>query len=287
MCRLGALVHCFLLSPGRRSITPPMLSPLGESLRRHDPDRFLTVLFAPTELRERLVLLYALNHELARAREVTSQTLIALMRLQWWREVVEGQDKPGELATPLQALLREGVLEPEPLLGMIEAREAEIDAAFPRFEDWQAWLLAGAGGLAVAAGQMLGLRDPAMLEGLRLRGAAYGVAGLLRARFTLGAQGAALWPEDLLALAGLSREDAAANPMAPALLPVLEQLRGQGLAWLAEARQAPRPPRAAIAAALPAVLAARDLRRPIGPPAGPRGFGDRFAVTRAGLLGRA
>jgi phytoene synthase len=264
-----------------------MLSPLGESLRRHDPDRFLTLLFAPTELRERLVILYAFNHELARAREVTSQNLLALMRLQWWREVVEGEAKPGELSTPLRTLIREGVFDRAPLLAMIEAREAEIDGAFPTLEDWRQWLLQGAGSLAVVAGRALGVTQAGMLEGLRLRGAAYGVAGLLRARFALAAQGHAPWPADLLEAAGLIPEAAAAHPLDPALMPVLGQLRAQGEAWLAEARRLPRPPRSAVAAALPAILAARDLRQLALQPVGLRGFGDRFAVTRAGFLGRA
>jgi 15-cis-phytoene synthase len=58
-------------------------------VRRHDPDRFLTSLFAPPEKRDALLTLYAFNHELARAREAVSEPPLALIRLQWWREVVE------------------------------------------------------------------------------------------------------------------------------------------------------------------------------------------------------
>ena len=265
-----------------------MLSPLGQALRRHDPDRFLTLLFAPEVRREALVVLYAFNHELARAREVTSQSLLALMRLQWWREVVEGVEKPGELANPLQALLREGKLQAPALLAMIEAREREVDGDIPTEAAWADWLMQGAGSLSVAAGQALGVAEPEVLEGLRLRGAAYGAAGLIRARFAPTALGHAPWPADLLAAEGLSPEAAAADPLDARLLRVLERLRARAQAWLAEARRHPAPPRQAIAAALPAVLAARDLARPrAAPPSGPRGFADRFAVTWAGLSGRA
>jgi phytoene synthase len=49
-------------------------------------------------------------------------------------------------------------------------------------------------------------------------------------------------------------------------------------------------PRASIAAALPSVLARRDLRRMAKPegeaPIGQRGLGDKLAVVRAGLIGR-
>jgi hypothetical protein len=149
-----------------------MLSPLGETLRRHDPDRFLTVLFAPPERRETLITLFAFNHELARARDVASQTLLALIRLQWWREVVEGEAKPHEVATPLSAMLVDGRLDRTALLALIEAREAEVDGDFPTTDIWRDWLLAGAGGLAVAAGMALGVTEPGLLAGLRLRGAA-------------------------------------------------------------------------------------------------------------------
>ncbi len=263
-----------------------MLSPLGSSLRRHDPDRFLTTLFAPAAQREALITLFAFNHELARAREVTSQSLLALIRLQWWREVVEGDAKPGEISTPLSVLIAGGMLQRETLLAMIDAREAEVDGRFATLQDWRDWLLAGAGGLAVAAGQVLGVRDEPVLHGLRLRGAAYGAAGLLRSRLLLAQQGFAPWPADLLAQQGLIPEDAAARPLDAALAPVLAVIKGEGNAWLRQARRAPAVPRASVAAALPAVLAARDLRRPLDEAARPRGFGDRLAVTIAALFGR-
>ena len=60
------------------------------------------------QYREGLALLYLFNHELARAREVASEPILALIRLNWWREVVEGQAKHHEIATPLHAALAAG-----------------------------------------------------------------------------------------------------------------------------------------------------------------------------------
>jgi phytoene synthase len=256
-----------------------MLSPLGDALRRHDPDRFLTVLFAPPERREVLITLYAFNHELARAREVASQALLALIRLQWWREVVEGAARAHEVGTPLVAMIADGRLDRATLLALIAARETEVDGELPTLESWRAWLLAGAGGLAVAAGQALGVTEPAVLEGLRLRGAAYGVAGLLRSRLVLAAQDRAPWPGDLLA------EAAGANPADPTMLAMFAVLAAEGRSWLKEAAALPPVPRSAVAAALPGVLARRDLDRPLAAELRPRGFGDRMAVTMAALVG--
>ncbi len=73
-----------------------------------------------------------------------------------------------------------------------------------------------------------------------------------------------------------------ADPAAQAIRPVLTALAQEGRTLLAEGRRL-GVPKAAIPAALPAVLARRDLRRP-GDPA-PRGLGDRLAVVAAGFLG--
>jgi len=58
-------------------------------VERGDPDRFRAVMAAPVEARAQLFPLYAFNLEVARAPWVTQEVLIAEMRLQWWRDVVE------------------------------------------------------------------------------------------------------------------------------------------------------------------------------------------------------
>ena len=96
-------------------------------LRRADPDRFFCTLFAPAQQRDGLALLYLFNHELARAREVASEPMLALIRLNWWREVVEGQAKQHEIATPLRAALDAGLFDAADLAGLISAREMEAE----------------------------------------------------------------------------------------------------------------------------------------------------------------
>jgi hypothetical protein len=132
----------------------------------------------------------------------------------------------------------------------------------------------------------LGVRDPAVLDGLRLRGAAYGVGGLLRSRLVLAGQARAPWPGDLLAEHDRTPEAAArANPADPAMLAIFEALAAEGRSWLAQAAMRPPVPRAAVAAALTGVLAERDLGRPLTGAPRPRGLGDRVAVTTAALAG--
>jgi phytoene synthase len=244
-------------------------------VRRHDPDRFLTALFAPPEKREALLVLYAFNHELARAREVVSEPPLALIRLQWWREVVEGAQRHHEVAEPLGAAIEAGKLRRGDLLAIIDAREAEAEPAFATAKEWRDYLFGSAGGVMVAAARLLGTQEP---EQLRPLGAAFGLAGLLRSVQAHARQGRCLLPVDTLARHDLAPEQVIANPATARR--VVARLARDGLTLLPHMRT----PRQVIAAALPAVLARRDLRRaPLFPPL--RGIGDRLAVVWAGLTG--
>lgn len=219
-------------------------------LRHADPDRFFCTLFAPAEKREALALLYLFNHELARAREVASEPLLALIRLQWWREVVEGQRKKHDIATPLSDALEAGTFDVADLAALITAREAEADeiADFPAF---LAYARGTGGRLARIAGKFLGVDSPEVED----LGTAYAISGILRAAPYLARQNRSLLPAD-------GTEPAYLAAHARKLLRV-------------------KPPRIALAAALLAAFAKRDLARPHE-----RNVWDRLAVLRAGLTGR-
>jgi phytoene synthase len=253
------------------------LSRIGQIVRRADPDRFLTALFAPAAQREALFTLYAFNVELSRARDVASSPVVAMIRLQWWREVVDGAVRAHEVAMPLSALLDEGQLDRAELNSVVDAREAEADT-IETLDDWRAFLLAGPGGLAMAAARLLGAEAS---DAVRQAGAAYGLAGVLRSVPALASRGRCLLPEAVLAEHGMSIEGVVAEPANPRLRPALAVLAKQAGPWLAAAHTVRG---SAVPACLPAVLARRDLRNPGD--SRPRGLGDRLAITKAALLGR-
>jgi phytoene synthase len=252
------------------------MASLADNVRRRDPDRYFCALFAPAPRREALFTLYAFNDELARAGEVASEPGLALIRLQWWREVVEGADRRHDVAAPLRALLAAGVVPSDPLLDVIAAREADIDGAAENLPAFLDRMRQGPGGLAAAAGAALGA-GVAEQERLRDVGAAYGVAGTLRNVAPLAARQRCLLPRDLLAAAGLVPEAAFADPHRvrsaawPALAAAGRSLLGAPAAL----------PRAVLAAALPGALARRDLARDA--PVAARGAGDRFSVLWAAM----
>lgn len=58
-------------------------------VQKFDRDRYLTVLFAPSDRRPDLFALYAFNHEVAKVSAVVSEPMLGQIRLQWWREAIE------------------------------------------------------------------------------------------------------------------------------------------------------------------------------------------------------
>lgn len=266
------------------------LSPIGAFARAHDPDRFLCALFAPADAREAVFALIAFNHELARAREATTNPMAAMIRLQWWRDAVEEAraGRPArrhEVAEPLQAAVAAGALDADALVALVDARDAETEeGGIATEEAFVAWLRGTSGGWSAVAGAALGA-GPEACEVLRALGAAYGLAGVLRSVRAHAAQGRCMLPLDRLAAAGLAPERVIEAPRAPALGALLREMAAEGLAALDSARR--DVPEGAITAALPAVLARRDLRRLArGGATGGRGIGDRLAVSWAGLRRR-
>ncbi|MEM1302654.1 MAG: squalene/phytoene synthase family protein [Pseudomonadota bacterium] len=79
-------------------------------VERGDRDRFQAAMSVPLSARQVLMPIYAMNVEVARAPWVTKEDMIAEMRLQWWRDVLEeiAKGRPvrrHEVTTPLSQAL--------------------------------------------------------------------------------------------------------------------------------------------------------------------------------------
>ena len=132
-------------------------------VQRGDADRFMAIMAAPVAARAKLFPLFAFNIEVSRAPWITQESMIAEMRLQWWRDALEeiktgAQVRRHEVVSPLAAALTPEMA--DGLDALIEARRWDIykdpfedDAAFRRY------LEATTGNLLVAACQMLGEAD--------------------------------------------------------------------------------------------------------------------------------
>lgn len=160
------------------------LQACADLVRRGDPDRFLATMAAPPPARRILFPLYAFNLEVARAPWMVSEPMIAEMRLQFWRDVVEemGQGaapRAHEVAAPLSEALPASAA-PQ-LDALIAARRWDIyKDAFEDQAHFDAYLDATSGNLAWVAAQALGA-DAAAEGPIRAMAFAAGIAALLRA----------------------------------------------------------------------------------------------------------
>ena len=140
---------------------------LDALVRRVDIDRWLSTRFVfEPDRRIDLIALYAFDHELARAIVVTSNPLLAAIRLTWWGEALDEvfDDRPVRRHPTAHALaraIRRRQLSREPLQAMIDGRLAELDTPMMTREEAVAAADLAGGGLVRAAALIL---DPATPE---------------------------------------------------------------------------------------------------------------------------
>jgi hypothetical protein len=156
----------------------------AELVERGDPDRFAAAMSAPPQARAMLWPVYAFNLEVARAPWLTNEPIIAEMRLQFWRDVldeIEAAKAPRahEVAAPLHALHQTRPLALSAFHDMINARRLDIAReAFAGPDALWAYLNQGAGSLMWASVSALGGTDE---TAARTLGQAAGLANWLEA----------------------------------------------------------------------------------------------------------
>jgi NADH dehydrogenase [ubiquinone] 1 alpha subcomplex assembly factor 6 len=67
----------------------PTLSLCAQDVKNNDHDQFLCCLFAPENVRESIFALHVFYIETARIRSLVNEPHLGLIRLQWWRDLVE------------------------------------------------------------------------------------------------------------------------------------------------------------------------------------------------------
>ncbi|MEZ5669689.1 MAG: squalene/phytoene synthase family protein [Alphaproteobacteria bacterium] len=154
-------------------------------IRHGDRDRYLVALFAPAAARAALTALFALNCELAKTVHVVSEPMLGQIRLQWWRESVDGifagAPRRHAVIQPLAAAVARFGLPRAPFDAMIDARERDLDPApFAGVEDLAGYCAATEGPLLTLGRAATG-QVPAAIGADAGAGVAagYGIARLL------------------------------------------------------------------------------------------------------------
>ncbi len=194
-----------------------------QAVRDGDKDRWLASLFAPEARRPDLLALYAFNLEVSSVRERIREALPGEVRLQWWRDVLEGAGRGDVQSHPVAAAILDVMarhrLPVAPLIALIDARVADLyDDLVPTTGDFEGYC----GETSSALMQMAALiiaegDDPRSADLAGHAGIAYAVTGLLRSFALRAAEGRVQFPGDMLAARGLTREDIVARQKADAV----------------------------------------------------------------------
>lgn len=186
-----------------------ILSYCGQLVKTHDPDRYLLSMFAPSSAREDVWALFAFHYEIAKTREVVSESTLGLIRLQWWRDeitrIYSGHISSHEVLGPLGVAIKRHELPKEHFETLLYAREFDLEDVSPanpeglmNYADFTGTpllkLLTKICGGDESA-------EPAQLIAIN-----YGLVGLMRAVPSHARQGRCFLPEDLMQKYGLEKE---------------------------------------------------------------------------------
>jgi len=130
-------------------------------VREVDRDRYLAALFAPADRRSALFSLYAFDIEISRIKDLAREPMPGEIRLQWWREVLEGGRAGEAKANPVAASLLETLtrhrLTPAKLIDLVETHRFDIyDEPMPTLAALQSYASKTAGAICVCAIRILG-----------------------------------------------------------------------------------------------------------------------------------
>jgi phytoene synthase len=209
-------------------------------VRMADRDRYLATLLVPEPARRHILALYAFNAEVASVRERASEPLAGEIRLQWWRDLLEGKAAGDAARNPVAAASIDTVerhrLPRDALGALVEARRFDLyDDVMATLGAYEAYVRATSSSLFALATQILH-GDQLTLGASDAAGLAYGMTGLLRAFSLHASRGQVYLPADVLAQFGVSAAEIVAGQDSPALRAALGAMRGEAAAHLAKAR---------------------------------------------------
>lgn len=237
------------------------------ALRRSDPDRYLSTLYAPQPVRGDLETLYRFNAEIAAIRDRIREPLPGEVRIQWWRDALAGGEAAAggyPLAEALLAVIERHSLPLDAFDRYLDARIFDLyDDPMPTRSDLEGYCGETASALIQLAAMMLEPEAaPAFAAAAGHAGCAQAIAGLVRLLPLHRARGQCYVPADILAAAGASRDDIVAagdgEAASRAVGAFVELGREHAARFETEARGMPASLRPAF---LPAALARPYLER--------------------------
>ncbi|KQV33097.1 MULTISPECIES: phytoene/squalene synthase family protein [unclassified Rhizobium] len=224
-----------------------MTDPYAQSLaalRDSDRDRYLACLLSPEDKRGVLSALYAFYAEIARVRDSVREALPGEIRLQWWRDLLDGAAAGNSEAHPLAAALVKAIHAYSLPIGVLhDMIDARIFDLYDDPMESRASLEGYAGETASALIQLACLiLDPraaaASAEAAGHAGVAQTIAGVLLLQPIHRRRGQVYLPAELLTATGLDRESFLAGDDKDGISRAIRAFAGLGRDHLAKARAA-------------------------------------------------
>lgn len=202
-------------------------------LREQDRDKWLACLFAPADRRPALFALHAFDSEISRVRDLVSEPLPGEIRLQWWRDVIDGQARGDAGAHPVAAALGEAIVEfglpRQALANAVDARVRDLyDDPFETMEDLECYCGETSSAVIRLAAIILAhgsAEGPGSADAAGHAGVALGLTGLLRRFARLASRGQVFLPRSSLEAHGLTPQGILEGRASPGLEAVLTEVR--------------------------------------------------------------
>jgi 15-cis-phytoene synthase len=196
-------------------------------VREIDRDRYLAALFAPADRRNALFSLYAFDIEISRIRDLAREPMPGEIRLQWWREVLEGERAGEAMANPvaasLLATLARHRLTAAKLIDLVETCRFDIyDESMPTLAALQSYASKTAGAIFDYATRILG---EAPEENAIEAGQVQTIANVIALLPRHAARRQLFLPLDILRQYGADPDDVFAMRASSALRTVLAEFR--------------------------------------------------------------
>jgi len=226
----------------------PSAAPLGwawshcETLVRDgDPDRYLATLFAPADARPHLFALYAFSLEVARVRDAVREPLAGELRLQWWRDALQGEARGEVRANPVAAALDDTIMRQrlprQAFVDLIDARLFDLyDDPMPSLADLEGYCGETSSAVIRLASLILSPDEPGPADAAGHAGVAYAVTGLLRAFPWHARRGQVYLPLSVFERHGVGRDAIVEGRSSPGLVAALREMRGVARSHLERAR---------------------------------------------------
>lgn len=189
-----------------------------ELVRKHDYHGYLCTLFLPKDLRPDAFALRAFNVELALVRESVKEDRIGMIRLQFWKEMLQQGENPPmhPVSICVHQTMARRRLSKSFLTRLVQARQSNLsDTAFATLQELETFSEHTHATLLYLLLEAANLRDINADHAASHVGKALGLTALLRATPLLARRGKVRLPLDLLAKYQISQHAVLGGPPTP------------------------------------------------------------------------